>query len=151
MGACCIVRGPLHQVLGDLGHHVVVAGGVLRGAGRALHVHDDDPDSTLGRHSDHCGIAEPGDVVDNPRTGGDGGAGHGGFAGVDGKNGFGISFGKNLDRGEDSPQLLLFPHLGGPGTGRFAANVEDCGTFPDQFFSLFYCSVEGVKMTSVRK
>ena len=119
--AAAAAAGPVGQEGTHLGHHVVVGGGLLHGAGRPLHVHGHPPHPGLGRHRPQRGR----DVVHERGPGRHGGLGHGPLHGVDRHPDVRR---QRLDHRHDPAQLLGFGDGLGPGSARLAPHVHDVGT-----------------------
>jgi hypothetical protein len=83
-------------------------------------------------------------VVDDLGSGFDGGLGGAGVEGVDGEDGVGLFFEDGFDDGKDAGLLLFGGEWGGVGTGGFAADVEDFGTFVEHLEGVGYSSAGGV-------
>ncbi len=117
--------GALHQILADLGHHVVIAGIRLHHGGVRRHVHGDPSDAQLGGDGPQGG----GHVVDDGGAGADGRPGHRRLARVDRHPDPGP--GQALDDRQHPAELLGLGHRPGPGPGRFAPDVQDVGSICD--------------------
>lgn len=120
------------EVGAHFGDDVGVSGGGLHGGGGAAHVHDDEAGVGFGGELDHAGIAsEAGDVVDDVRPGGEGGAGDGGFHGVDGQQGAGLAA-DAFEDGNDAADFFLGRDGLGTGAGGLAPDVEDVGALGEE-------------------
>ena len=118
---------PRGQLRDHLAEQVVVVRGLLHGAGRPLHVHDDERRPGAGDDVAETRVeAQRRDVVDDRRPGCKGRLRHGGLRGVDAHRHAGAR-GQLPDDGHHAAQLLLLGDRFGAGARRLAADVEDVG------------------------
>ncbi|KAG1648102.1 hypothetical protein GQR58_030094 [Nymphon striatum] len=109
--------------------HVVVAGAVLHGIGRALHVRSNKADPELTGNRTERGAH----VIDHARPGSHGGSRHHFVPGVDrDPNGVRRLVDDGLDHGDDPGQFFLDRDRGRARSGRLAADIEQPGTLGDQ-------------------
>ena len=95
------------------------------------------------------------DVVDDFGTGFDGAPGCGGVEGVDGEDGVGLHLEDGFHCGKNAGLLFVGREWSGIGTGGFAADVEDVGSFFEHLEGLGYgaigCGLWSVEVAAVGK
>ena len=107
-------------------------------------VHEDSSAAKAGAGGGHGGVPEmTADVVDDLSPGFNGRCGRC-VEGVDGEDGAGLRFEDGFDDGKDAVLLFAGGEGYGAGTGGFAADVEDVGSFVEHMEGLGYGAVGGI-------